>query len=216
MKRLTHKNMILSAMFIAIGVILPTLTGQIKEIGDTLLPMHIPVMLCGLVCGQWWGLASGAVLPFLRSALFSMPPLYPNALWMAAELAAYGFVSGFVYCKSKKTTASLYVSLITAMLSGRVVWALVKALLLSNSGKAFTFAMFISGGFVDALPGIVLQLVLIPFILKFAEKPLFYRFYRLVENDDGVGRFKNFEYIRLRKLARRQMYSTLQFGRGVG
>ena len=54
------------------------------------------------------------------------------------------------------------------------------------------------------------------YILKFAEKPLFYRLYRLVENDDGVGRFKNFEYIRLRKLARRQMYSTLQFGRGVG
>jgi uncharacterized membrane protein len=84
-------------MFLALGIVLPFLTGQIKEIGDTLLPMHIPVMLCGLICGGKYGFAVGLVLPFLRSATVGMPPIYPNAVWMSAELATYGFMIGFLY-----------------------------------------------------------------------------------------------------------------------
>lgn len=170
MKRTTFKNMILSSMFIAIGIVLPLLTGQIKEIGDTLLPMHIPVMLCGFCCGPWWGITVGITVPFLRGILFSMPPLFPNAVWMSAELATYGFVSGFMYYKSKKSVPSLYLCLITAMILGRIVWAFVKGTLLVYQGKVFTFGMIVAGGFIDALPGIVLQLVLIPTIVKFTEK----------------------------------------------
>ena len=92
-------------MFLAIGMVLPTLTMQIKEIGDTLLPMHLPVLLCGLICGPWYGLVIGFMLPFLRSVIFGMPPIYPNAVWMALELAAYGAVIGLVYlCFKKKKT----------------------------------------------------------------------------------------------------------------
>lgn len=170
MKKLTKT--VLSAIFLSIGVVLPLFTMQIKEIGDSLLPMHIPVMLCGLICGHWYGLIIGLILPFLRSALFSMPPFFPNAVWMAAELATYGFVIGFLYSQFKvHNTAKLYLCLISAMLSGRVVWGIVKSLLLTTGGNTLTINAFLLGGFVDSLAGIILQLVLIPMIMN-----IIYRF----------------------------------------
>ncbi len=161
------KKTVLSAMFLSMGLVFPFLTLQVKEIGDSLLPMHLPVMFCGLLCGPGYGLIVGLVLPLLRSALFSMPPMYPNAVWMAAELATYGFVIGLMYKRlSAFSFKGVYISLITSMLSGRVVWGIVKAILLGVRGKAFTLEAFITGGFLDAIPGIVLQLVLIPSVMK--------------------------------------------------
>ena len=76
------KNMALAALFLAIGLVLPFFTGQIPAVGKMLLPMHIPVLLCGLICGWQWGLGVGFVLPVLRSVLFSMPVMYPRPrLW---------------------------------------------------------------------------------------------------------------------------------------
>ena len=160
--KLKINNLVLSAMFLCIGFVLPMLTSQIKEIGDTLLPMHIPVMLCGLICGRKYGLLVGFLLPFLRGFTFGMPPVYPNAVWMAIELATYGFVIG---CWKRNNLKGVYISLISAMFLGRVAWGISKALLLGLGGKTFTIAMFVAGGFVDAAPGIVLQLVLIPLIM---------------------------------------------------
>ena len=155
----------------AVGLVLPLLTAQIKEIGDTLLPMHLPVLLCGLLCGPYYGMTVGALLPFLRSVTFGMPPLYPNAVWMALELATYGLVIGLVYVRlGKRHTGDVYVSLLTAMVVGRVVWGVAKTLLLGFAGKGFTLQMFIAGGVLDALPGIVLQLVLIPVLMAVARK----------------------------------------------
>lgn len=166
-KKLNVKRLILAAIFLAIGVILPFFTGQIKEIGDTLLPMHIPVMLCGLICGAKYGFVVGIILPFLRSGVAGMPPIYPNAVWMASELATYGFVVGFLYKKiSKKHIWSIYCSLISSMIAGRIVWGISKAVLLNVAGKTFTIHAFIVGGIVDSLPGIILQLILIPAIIK--------------------------------------------------
>ena len=165
MARKTKKYIIkpvLAALFLALGMVLPLLTGQIKEIGDSLLPMHIPVMICGLVCGYKYGAAVGLMLPFLRSLTFSMPPIYPNAVWMAIELATYGLVIGFIYMKLSKNRLSMYVALITAMIMGRVVWGVSKAVLLGLGGRSFTITAFIVGGFVDSLLGIVLQLVVVP------------------------------------------------------
>ena len=164
------KNVVYSAMFLAIGMVLPLFTAQIKEIGDTLLPMHFPILLCGLVCGPWYGLGAGLMLPFFRSILFSMPPIYPNAVWMALELATYGFVIGILYRKSKKTLGSIYISLVTAMISGRIVWGLSKTLLLGLGGKPFSFGAFLAGGFLDAIPGIVIQLLLIPTLMLLIQK----------------------------------------------
>ena len=100
--RMTKNNkqlndLILSGVYLAIGLVLPFLTMQVKEIGDSLLPMHLPVMLCGMMCGSGYGLVIGALLPVVRAFLFGMPPLYPNAVWMAAELATYGFIVGILY-----------------------------------------------------------------------------------------------------------------------
>lgn len=165
------KNIVLAAMFLCIGAVLPLLTSQIKEIGDTLLPMHFPVMLCAFICGKKYGGMVGLVLPLFRSLVFGMPPFYPNAIWMALELATYGFVIGFLYSKIKtKNIKSIYISLISAMLLGRIVWGISKAVLLGLSGKGFTVAMFIAGGFVDALPGIIIQLILIPLIIGILNK----------------------------------------------
>ncbi len=166
-----NKKLVLSAMFLGIGLVLPLLTSQIKEIGDTLLPMHFPVLLCGFLCGPGYGFAVGMVMPFLRSLLFGMPPIYPNGVWMALELATYGFVVGFLYSHFKhKRIREIYISLITAMLAGRVVWGISKVILLGIQGKTWTFSLFILGGFVDAFPGILLQLILIPAILKIIQK----------------------------------------------
>ncbi|MBR2366191.1 MAG: ECF transporter S component [Oscillospiraceae bacterium] len=167
------RKITLSAMFLAIGAVLPFLTGQLKEIGDTLLPMHIPVMLCGLICGSGYGGTVGLILPFLRAVTFGMPPVYPNAVWMSLELATYGFVIGFLYVSfQKKQLWWLYCSLVSAMCAGRVVWGISKAVLLGISGKAFTVQAFVAGGFVDAIPGIVLQLVLIPVIIRLKDTVL--------------------------------------------
>lgn len=171
MKSSSIKKMILSAVFLALGMVLPLFTGQIKEIGDSLLPMHIPVMLCGLICGPVCGGFIGLVLPFLRSIIFSMPPIYPQAVWMAVELCAYGLVIGFMYLMlKKKSVLNVYISLITAMLAGRVVWGIAKAILLGVGGKAFTLEMFMIGGFIDAAPGILFQLILIPTVVTLVEK----------------------------------------------
>lgn len=171
MKKFKVINMVLSALFLSIGIVLPFLTAQIKEIGDSLLPMHLPTMLCGALCGPWYGLFIGFTMPVLRSLLFSMPPMYPSAVWMAFELATYGLVLGLTYKKFKtKGVLGIYISLITAMLSGRVVWGVVKAILLGVGGKAFTVTAFLVGGFVDAVPGIIIQLILVPLVIGIVEK----------------------------------------------
>lgn len=162
----TTKKLVLSAMFIALGLVLPFLTGQIPKIGNMLLPMHLPVFLCGLICGWKYGLIVGFILPLLRSMTFGMPPLFPIAAAMAFELATYGFVSGFLYEHSRwKCIISLYRSLIAAMLAGRIVWGAVQVAFLGISGGAFTWKMFIAGALLNAIPGIIIQLVLIPAIM---------------------------------------------------
>lgn len=152
-----------SALFLAIGIVLPFITAQIQQIGNMLLPMHIPVLLCGMILGWKYGFLIGLILPILRSALFSMPPMFPVAISMAFELAAYGFVSGYLYERyHSKGLVSIYFALLMAMLAGRIVWGLVSMVLLDN----FTWQLFISSAFIQAIPGIVLQLIIIPIIMS--------------------------------------------------
>ena len=168
MKRNQILRLVLSALLLALGLVLPFLTGQIPEVGSMLLPLHLPALLCGFVCGWPWGLAVGFVLPIMRSLLFGMPPMIPTGLAMAFELAAYGALAGILYQRFSRR--SVYLSLIGAMLGGRIVWGVaswaIYALLMENS---FAIAAFWTGGFVNAWPGIVLQLVLVPLIVKALE-----------------------------------------------
>ncbi len=158
-------NLTLSAMFLAMGLLLPFLTGQIPQIGNMLCPMHIPVLLCGLICGWGWGGAVGFVMPLLRHVLFSMPPM-PGCISMAFELAAYGVIVGVLYNYSKwKCIISLYRSMIIAMIGGRLVWGVAQSIILGIKGTGFTLKMFLAGAFTNAIPGIILQLVMIPAIM---------------------------------------------------
>ncbi|MGI5936088.1 MAG: ECF transporter S component [Oscillospiraceae bacterium] len=159
------KRLVLSAVFTALGLALPFITGGIPLVGNMLLPMHLSVLLCGFACGGGWGLAVGFILPLLRSALFSMPPMW-TAVPMAFELAAYGFVTGALSKRLPQNLAGTYIALIAAMLAGRLVWGIVR-FIMTLWGTEFSFALFLSGAFVTALPGIVAQLILIPLLVAF-------------------------------------------------
>ena len=151
MKNNNVRTVVFAAAFLALALVLPFLTGQIPQIGSMLSPMHIPVLLCGFVCGWPWGLAVGAVAPLLRSVIFGMPPMYPTALCMAFELATYGVVAGLMYRALPKKKSNIYVSLIVAMIAGRLVWGRgavslhrtgsVKVRLCRLLGRAFTGAI---------------------------------------------------------------------------
>lgn len=161
------KKLVLSALFMALGLVLPFLTMQIPAVGKMLSPMHIPVFLCGMLCGWQYGLIVGFILPLLRSILFSMPPMMPVGVCMAFELAAYGLVSGLLYSMlKKKGTAGIYCSLIAAMIVGRVVWGAARYLIAGVMHSEFTYKMFMAGAFLNAIPGIILHLILIPVIVK--------------------------------------------------
>jgi riboflavin transporter FmnP len=171
MKSEKIKELALAAMFLAIGLFLPFLTGQIPQIGKMLLPMHIPVLLCGLICGWKYGLAVGFITPLLRSVVFGMPVLFPMAFSMAFELMTYGFVVGFLYEHSRwKCIFALYRCLIISMLSGRAVYGLVQVLILGVGENGYTFKAFMASAFLNAIPGIVLQLILIPAVMLVLNK----------------------------------------------
>ena len=160
------KKLILAAMFLAIGMVLPMITGQMQEIGRMLLPMHLPVLLCGLILGPKYGGAVGLVLPGMRFMVFGMQPLIPMGLAMTFELAAYGFIIGWLYHSSKwKCILALFRSLIIAMIAGRAVWGIAMVVIMGVRGASFTWEAFIGGAVLGAIPGILLQLVLIPMIM---------------------------------------------------
>ena len=161
-----HRNQIrrltLTAMFIALGYLLPFLTGQIPQFGAMLSPMHIPALLCGFVCGWQYGLVAGAIMPLLRSATLGMPYIFPNAVAMAFELAAYGCAAGLLYRALPKHIAFVYVALVLSMLIGRAVWGLASAVLMMGTENVFTTQAFLAGAFINAWPGIVLHILVIP------------------------------------------------------
>ena len=168
-RKTTRQNifdLVLAAMFLAIGIVLPFFTGQIPQVGRMLLPMHLPVLRCGLICGWQYGGAVGFVLPILRYFMFGMPIIMPNGLAMAFELAAYGIIVGLLYSRSRwQCIISLYRSLLIAMVGGRLVWAAVRVIMTGVSQVPFTWEIFLADAIVSAIPGIILQLVFIPALM---------------------------------------------------
>ena len=163
-------NLAFSAMFLAVAFVLPFLTGQIQQIGNMLCPMHIPVILCGFICGWPWGLAVGFVATILRSLTLGMPPLFPTAFCMAFELAAYGLLSGIMHKLLPPKKPYIYCSLIIAMVVGRLVWGAAMFVCMGINGGSFTFAAFIAGAITNAIPGIIVQIILIPIIVILIKK----------------------------------------------
>lgn len=182
------KKLAVTAILFAVGMVLPFFIGQIPAIGKMLLPMHIPVLLCGFIVGWQYGALIGFLLPIVRGLVFGMPPLYPNAVAMAFEMAAYGFVSGYLYSHARwQCTKMLYISLVTAMLAGRIVWAFAEVILLGIGGNIFTWKMFAAGAFLNAIPGIIVQLTLIPLIMVALRRAKVVPLWIGTENKSGVS-----------------------------
>ena len=149
------KQLTLSAFFLALGLVLPFAFHSFgPQAGTVFLPMHIPVLLCGFVCGPAYGALVGMLTPLLSSALTGMPPLMPTGIAMCLELSTYGFLSGWM----------------TKKLPGRAVSGLANLVLLSMAHKAYTVQIFLTAAFVTAIPGIVLQLVMIPLLVSVVKK----------------------------------------------
>lgn len=155
----------LAAMFIALSFVLPFFTMQIEKIGDMLCPMHIPVILCGFICGAPWGLLVGIVSPILRSLVMTMPVMFPTAIGMAFELGTYGLMAGLLYNALPKKKQYIYVSLIGAMITGRIVWGIARIVMFGFDFTKFGWSAFWAGAVVNAIPGIIIQIVLIPVIV---------------------------------------------------
>ena len=165
MKQISIKKMIQASLMLALGMILPFFTAQIPSIGNKLLPMHIPVILTGLICGWPYGLIVGFVLPLFRSILFGMPPMVPVAVAMAFELATYGAVIGALFRKFPKKNFYIYISLLVSMICGRIIWGSVSMFLYGLSGSTFTWKIFIASALFNAIPGIIIQILIIPILV---------------------------------------------------
>ena len=162
--RLQLKRLTYAAVCLALCMVLPFLTGQIPQIGSALCPMHIPVLLGGFLCGPWWAMVVGLTAPLLRHVWFGMPPLITAAA-MSVELAVYGLTTGLLYRLLPRRTASIYGALITAMLLGRVAWGAAMVVIAGVTESAFGWAAFLAGAFTNAIPGIILHLLLIPMLV---------------------------------------------------
>ena len=164
------QKMVRAALCLALAFVLPFFTGNNPEIGSIFCLLHLPVLLAGFLCGGYWGLAVGFTSPLLRSLIVGMPPLFPTAVAMSFELATYGLLAGFLYAHLPKKKSFIYVSLLAAMLAGRVVWGGVNYILMGIQGKPFTFSAFLAGAFTGAIPGIILQIVLLPPLVILANR----------------------------------------------
>ncbi len=160
------KSLTLSALFLSLGFILPMMTGQVPVLGKALLPMHIPVFLCALICGWKYAFVIGLSLPLLRSLLFTVPVMYPTAIAVALEMATYALITGGLYrYLPKRSVKSVYIAMLPAMILGRLVRLAAEIILLGLKGNAFAWRAFLSGTILNAAPGILLQLVLIPAVM---------------------------------------------------
>ena len=163
------RKLVLTALLIAIGVVLPQAFHAIPNAGSIFLPMHIPVLIAGFAVGPFYGALCGILTPILSHLIFGMPPAMMLAQ-MVCELAMYGFMTGLLssLITIKNPLLKNYVVLILNMLAGRLTYGILNALIF----KAGSYSMqaWLSAAFISALPGIAIQLVLIPILVERLQK----------------------------------------------
>lgn len=157
------RNLVYAALCLALSIMLPFLTGQIPQIGKLMCPMHLPILICGIICSWYWGAAIGFAAPLLRCLMFGMP-MFVKAVPMAFELAIYGLVAGLLYSLLPKKVTYIYVSLGGAMLAGRIMWAIatLACVAVGFSNRELTFKLFLITEFAETWLGVVLQFLIIP------------------------------------------------------
>lgn len=162
--KIKTKELSRAGLFLALGLIIPYIFHMLGGMaGQIFLPMHLPVILCGFLLGGRYGLIVGIITPLLNSLLTGMPPIYPTGVAMAFELGTYGLISGYLY---KRKRINMFISLISAMLLGRLVSGAVNYILLSMMGKKYMLEVFLASSFITPIWGILIQLILIPFLVK--------------------------------------------------
>lgn len=164
------KNTAFSALFLALCMVLPLITFGSTQIGNMISPMHIPVLICGFVCGWQYGAIVGFVAPLLRFFIFHMPPIYPIGAAMAFELCAYGLLCGLLYKAFPKKNIYIYPALIISMLGGRVVWGIARFIMAGLSHSEFNISMFVAGAFVNAVPAIICHIIIVPLVVMAFKK----------------------------------------------
>ena len=166
---MSTKKLVVTALCLALSVVLPMAFHAIPNAGSILLPMHLPVLLCGLTSGPVYGLLCGVLAPALSALLTGMPRV-PYLFTMMFELAAYGLIAGLFIknCKNRQSIVNVYASLIGAMLVGRVVYGLMNALIFQAGN--YSLSVWITASFISAFPGIVLQLIVLPALVRVLQK----------------------------------------------
>lgn len=168
-------RLLITAILLAVGMVLPFLTGQLQSFGQLISPLHIPAFICGLTCGWGWGAALGLVLPILRGLIFGMPPFPAVGLPMAFELMFYGLVSGIAYpmlrkaFKDKRLVAML-IAMVIAMIVGRCAGGVAKAIMMGVQGQGYAFSVFFASYFTGTAVGAVIHLIVCPLIVLALEK----------------------------------------------
>lgn len=165
MKKLTSVNKItITAVCVALCCVLP-MAFHAFGLGHAFSPMHIPVLLCGIVCGCWYGAFCGIVGPILSSIITGMPQA-AGLVGMVPELAVYGLVTGLMMklVHTKNLFADLYICLAVAMVAGRIIGGIANALFYLGNGNAYSLSIWATSYFINALPGIVCHLVVVPLL----------------------------------------------------
>ncbi len=168
MKLTKTKELVLSGLLIALGLVLPMAFHLFKAGGPVFLPMHIPVLLGGMILSPVFALLVGVLTPIVSNLLTSMPPLMPMLPIMIVELGLYGLVASIL---RKKLNLNVFISLIISMIIGRIGAGLVVYVMTSVFAVQFAPPIaFVIGGISKGIPGIIIQLIFIPIIVKAVEK----------------------------------------------
>ncbi len=171
MARITSvKRTTLCALFIAFCYVLP-IAFHAVGLGSVVAPMHIPVLLCGMICGSGYGALCGIIGPILSHLLGGMPPL-PMLVRMVPELCVYGLVGGITMksIRTGRAAADVYISLVITMIAGRIVGGIATAIFYAVTSGVYSIALWATSYFVEGLPGIVAHLILVPVLVLTLQK----------------------------------------------
>lgn len=160
------KNWLLFALFVIISLALPGASEKLPY-GNALLLAELPIMLCGFFCGWQYGAILGFANPFLCFVLYGTPGIYPDAVASAFTLATYGFVCGLLYKRLPKKVSFTYFTLVIAMLCGRFIFVVVRYIMLGIFSTSFSLDHFFANQFSSVMPGIALELIIIPLAVNF-------------------------------------------------
>ena len=166
------KQITISASMLALAIVFAMFFHLTGIDAMAFSPLHIPVFVCGLLCGAYYGGAVGFLVPFLALLLTGKPVLFPPfAQAMALEMAVYGAVCGIMARNRKRPKAlNIYITVILAQILGRICGGALFAALPRPPMMAYSFDVFMAMYFTGTLPGIILQLALIPPLVLAIEK----------------------------------------------